>query len=627
MGCCYSAAQSMAGDKPPEPSRWKPLEKRSCTDIIPLAIFFIFFIGMILIAAFAIANGAAYRMINGFDSYGNVCGKQNKPVTNHHLSGLDNREKSYVFFMDVLDARTSLEICVSKCPDRELRTMNDVYNFYLETGSQLCDYSYPPDRYLSAAVADQSTTGPCPVLPVKISSAILFRCVPDNIGTFIADLVTMINNLDPISRIVSDIYACRYAIIGLCFLSLLVAFLVVLLLRYMASMVVYIINIVVALSSLAGTAVLWWMYASSRIALEKKAPETKLKSEQENTQAFLWYSIGATIITFVLLLLILVMRKRVALTVDLFYEAGKCMQHMPTLLLQPLWTFFVLVFFWIGWVVVFGFIAFSGAFIKPMMVKGFFLHFRLLIKIQCQFSYMWWYHIVGLIWVSEFILACQQIVIAGAVAKHYFTRDKKNLGSPIISAMGRLISNHLGSCALGSFIIVLVKIPRCILMFLSRQIKDSPNLLAKFMVKCCMCCLWVLEKCLRYLNYNAYSLVAINGTHFCKSACDAVATLLSNALRVIAINSIGAFVLFLGKLLVVAIVAGIGGLLVIKFHPNVHHMAAPVGLIAVFSYLTAHCFISTYEMAIDTLLLCFCEDCRVNDGSPGKEYFMPKSLM
>uniref|UniRef100_H2Z458 Choline transporter-like protein n=1 Tax=Ciona savignyi TaxID=51511 RepID=H2Z458_CIOSA len=588
----------------------------------------------ILIAAFAIANGAAYRMINGFDSYGNVCGKQNKPVTNHHLSGLDNREKSYVFFMDVLDARTSLEICVSKCPDRELRTMNDVYNFYLETGSQLCDYSYPPDRYLSAAVADQSTTGPCPVLPVKISSAILFRCVPDNIGTFIADLVTMINNLDPISRIVSDIYACRYAIIGLCFLSLLVAFLVVLLLRYMASMVVYIINIVVALSSLAGTAVLWWMYASSRIALEKKAPETKLKSEQENTQAFLWYSIGATIITFVLLLLILVMRKRVALTVDLFYEAGKCMQHMPTLLLQPLWTFFVLVFFWIGWVVVFGFIAFSVhpiknhiettiRFIKPMMVKGFFLHFRLLIKIstpnfrldtmrQCQFSYMWWYHIVGLIWVSEFILACQQIVIAGAVAKHYFTRDKKNLGSPIISAMGRLISNHLGSCALGSFIIVLVKIPRCILMFLSRQIKDSPNLLAKFMVKCCMCCLWVLEKCLRYLNYNAYSLVAINGTHFCKSACDAVATLLSNALRVIAINSIGAFVLFLGKLLVVAIVAGIGGLLVIKFHPNVHHMAAPVGLIAVFSYLTAHCFISTYEMAIDTLLLCFCEDCRVN---------------
>jgi len=44
--------------------------------------------------------------------------------------------------------------------------------------------------------------------------------------------------------------------------------------------------------------------------------------------------------------------------------------------------------------------------------------------------------------------------------------------------------------------------------------------------------------------------VAINGTNFCKSACDAVATLLSNPLRVIAINSVGLFVLFLGKYIV-----------------------------------------------------------------------------
>ena len=32
-------------------------------------------------------------------------------------------------------------------------------------------------------------------------------------------------------------------------------------------------------------------------------------------------------------------------------------------------------------------------------------------------------------------------------------------------------------------------------------------------------------------------------------------------------------------------------------------------------------------MVVDTLLLCFCEDCQMNDGSPGKEYFMSPSLM
>ncbi|XP_002129182.2 choline transporter-like protein 1 [Ciona intestinalis] len=618
MGCCYSAARSMRGDEPPQPSKWKPLEKRSCTDIIPLIVFTLFFIGMMLIAGFAIVNGAAYRMINGFDSYGNVCSKKNSPISSHPLSGLDQTGKPYVFFMNVANGYKSLEICVSKCPDRELYSMNDVHDFFLETGSQLCDYSLPPDQYLSSAAAS-STTGPCPVFPVLRSSQVLYRCVPDNIGTFLIDL--LVNSLNPVNRIISDIYLCRYSIMGLCFLSLFVAFVVVLLLRYLASVVVYIINIVVVISSIAGTSMLWWMYATSLNSINTAPPE-KLAQSKADSQALLWYSIGATVVTVVLLLLILVMRKRVALTVDLFHEAGKCMVHMPALMIQPLWTFLVLLMFWMGWVVVFGFIAFSGTKVMDPIHPGWVRY-----NATAPIHYMWWYHVVGLVWVSEFILACQQMVIAGAVAKHYFTRDKKKLGAPIISSMGRLISNHLGSCALGSFIIILVKIPRCILMYLSRQIKDSPNMLAKLMVKCCICCLWVLEKCLRYLNYNAYSLVAINGTHFCKSACDAVATLLSNALRVIAINSVGAFVLFLGKLLVVAIVAGVGGILVVKFHPNVNYIAAPVGLIAVFSYLTAHCFISIYEMSIDTLLLCFCEDSRVNDGTPGKEYFMPKSLM
>ena len=77
----------------------------------------------------------------------------------------------------------------------------------------------------------------------------------------------------------------------------------------------------------------------------------------------------------------------------------------------------------------------------------------------------------------------------------------------------------------------------------------------------------------------------------------------------------------------VAAVGGICGVLVLHYHPNVRFPAVPVGLVAVFAYLTAHCFLSIYEMVIDTLLLCFCEDSRVNDGSPGKEYFMSKSLM
>lgn len=39
-------------------------------------------------------------------------------------------------------------------------------------------------------------------------------------------------------------------------------------------------------------------------------------------------------------------------------------------------------------------------------------------------QYMVWYHAVGLIWISEFILACQQMTVAGAVVTYYFTRSE-----------------------------------------------------------------------------------------------------------------------------------------------------------------------------------------------------------
>lgn len=37
-------------------------------------------------------------------------------------------------------------------------------------------------------------------------------------------------------------------------------------------------------------------------------------------------------------------------------------------------------------------------------------------------SYFWWYHIIGLVWVSQFIVACQQFVVSGAVGQWYFSR-------------------------------------------------------------------------------------------------------------------------------------------------------------------------------------------------------------
>lgn len=49
-------------------------------------------------------------------------------------------------------------------------------------------------------------------------------------------------------------------------------------------------------------------------------------------------------------------------------------------------------------------------------------------------------------------------------------------------------------------------------------------------------------------------------------------------------------------------------------------------LVGVFSYLIAHCFVSVFEMTVDTVFICYCEDYEENNGST-KPYFMSPKLM
>lgn len=37
-------------------------------------------------------------------------------------------------------------------------------------------------------------------------------------------------------------------------------------------------------------------------------------------------------------------------------------------------------------------------------------------------------------------------------------------------------------------------------------------------LKSCICCFWFLEKFIRYLNHNAYTVIAIESVNFCPAA-------------------------------------------------------------------------------------------------------------
>uniref|UniRef100_A0A671X4W1 Choline transporter-like protein n=1 Tax=Sparus aurata TaxID=8175 RepID=A0A671X4W1_SPAAU len=587
MGCCSSTEGKRD---------WKPLEEHSCTDIPWLIIFTLFS----LFNTFHIQEGAASRLISGYDSYGNTCGRNNTKIEGVPLSGRDMKENKYVFFLDPCNLDLinrkikSIALCVSKCPDAELKTYKDVKQFV-------------------------DIHSPLKSLPV------FHRCIPVDIGCyaeFAQAFVTFVSDNSVLRRVVAGVMASKEIIMLLCLLALVLSLIMMVVIRYISKVLVWILTILVIIGSIGGTGVLWWLYVDHKHALNNSTLSVFGKEvAADNVKALLVYSIGATIFTVVLLIVMFIMRKRVALTISLFHVAGKVFIHLPLLALQPFWTFICLMLFWVYWVTVLLFLGTSGTPIKNNSTGV------VEYEMQGPLQFLVWYHVVGLIWISEFILAFQQMTIAGAVVTYYFTRNKSQMPvTPILSSMVRTIRYHLGTLAKGSFIITLVKIPRLILTYIHSQLKGKENACARCMLKACVCCLWCLEKCLAYLNQNAYTATAINSTSFCTSAREAFLILVENALRVAAINTVGDFVLFLGKVLIVSSTA-FAGVLALNYQKDYTVWVLPLLIVCLFAYLVAHCFLSVFENVVDVLFLCFAVDTKYNDGSPGREYYMDKALM
>ncbi|XP_076594609.1 choline transporter-like protein 1 isoform X2 [Chaetodon auriga] len=626
MGCCGSAERTKR--------EWRPLEDRSCTDLPWFLLFTVFCVGMGSICGFTIVTGGAARLVFGYDSYGNTCGQRNEQIEGVRLSGLDHTDRKFVFFLDpcnidiVQRKIKSMALCVSLCPTEELKTYQDLKRFAMLNGSELCSYELAGHKYPSLP----ERFSKCPKLPVPPSKPlpVFNRCTPLDVSCyakFAEAVVTFVGDNSVLHRLIAGVAASKEIIIGLCVLALVLSMVLMVIIRYISAVLVWILTSLVVLGSLAGTSVLWWLYIDHRLygndttTKEMKEVKEEVEVSRDSGQALLVYAVAATVFTIILLLLMLFMRKRVALTIALFHVAGKVFIHLPLLTLQPFVTFLALLFFWIYWILVLLFLGTTG---NPVQNEETGLtEFRLTGPLQ----YLTWYHAVGLVWITEFILACQQMTVAGAVVTYYFTRDKNRLPvTPILSSMLRLVRYHLGTVAKGSFIITLVKIPRLILMYIHNQLKGKENACARCLLKTCICCLWCLEKCLNYLNQNAYAATAINSTSFCTSARDAFVILVENALRVATINAVGDFVLFLGKILIVTSTA-FAGVLLLNYQRDYAEWLLPLIIVCLFSFLVAHCFLSIFEIVVDVLFLCFAIDTKYNDGTPGKEFFMDKALM
>ncbi|KAF7279149.1 hypothetical protein GWI33_007561 [Rhynchophorus ferrugineus] len=646
MGCCDSKEKEQ-----------DETEERTCTDVFWLILYILFWFLMVVIAAFSVVYGNPIRIINGYDSFGNTCGtKNNKPIENLTLSGLDTSDKPFLLFYDMKNLKESLKICVKECPSRTMTSIDEIYKYHLE-GVDVCKYDFNYNSLTDKAIDKNvllAPLGPCPVLPVYEGKPVLHRCIPKPIKevteSILRNFYDLLNGWDTLEQILGDLYHTWKEILGLSVLALLISLLTITILHCLAHIISYFIMIGFAIASIGGTAYLWYTYFDIKHSLDKTEANEKysmLLETVRNETAFWWYAIIATILTVVILLIVVFMRKQVDFLADLFKETSKCIMHLPGLFLQPLLTFIVLVVFFMFWIFVVLCLA-TASYPDTTAITD--------VRVDGQASYisttpptnhplnsklnrtrkllspfpelttieyidaswvksMWWVYFIGLVWTSEFIMACQQMVIAGSVA-HWFYRHKYKNNDHVSYSICKLIKYHLGSVALGSLIITVFKIPRLILMYLHERFtrnKEKGSECAACALRGCICCFYCLEKFIRYLNHNAYTVIAIDGSNFCKAAGTAFEVLTSHALQVATINSLGDFILFLGKCFVTA-VTGCVGLAIFRRNKELTFYAAPTLLVCIFAFFVAHCVLSLYEMVLDTVYLCMCQSGDAPDG-------------
>uniref|UniRef100_A0A8C9ZA77 Choline transporter-like protein n=1 Tax=Sander lucioperca TaxID=283035 RepID=A0A8C9ZA77_SANLU len=488
------------------------------------------------------------------------------------------------------------------------------------------------------------------------------------------DLVNGFNAREIGVRIFEDFASSwPWILLGL-LIAMVVSMLFLLLLRFTAPVMVWVLIIGVLGAGAYGIWHCYWEYANYKQAsatISNIGFTTNFAVYLQVQETWLAFLIIISVVEAILLLTLIFLRTRILIAIALIQESSKAISHMMSSLLYPLVTFVLLLVCVAYWGATALYLATSGGPIYKVvalnstlndckMINGtvdcdpqnftssdypgcpsascIFIKYNNEGLFQRNLFNLQIYNVVAFLWCVNFVIALGQCTLAGAFSSYYwaFTKPADIPMFPVCGSFIRSLRYHVGSLAFGALILTLVQIVRMILEYIDHKTKAAQNPCARFILCCLKCCLWCLEKFIKFINRNAYIMIAIYGKNFCVSAKNAFSLLMRNVVRVVVLDKVTDLLLFFGKLLVVA---GVGILSFFFFSGRIllpgstfrsetlNYYWMPIITVVFGSYLIAHGFFSVYNMCVDTLFLCFLEDLERNDGSLQKPYFMSKNLM
>uniref|UniRef100_A0A671Q4Z5 Choline transporter-like protein n=1 Tax=Sinocyclocheilus anshuiensis TaxID=1608454 RepID=A0A671Q4Z5_9TELE len=648
-----------------DPTFRGPVHNRGCTDVLCCVIFVIVILGYIVLGTVAWMHGDPRKVVYPTDSYGQFCGQQGTP----------NANKAILFYFNILQCANPTVLINLQCPTTQV-----IQTLFANHLSFSLSWNV---LYLALAcfVTDASlsllfTPAVCIQVPRQI---FLQRCFPDFItrnGTLTVANKTSFK--DGHGKIRSEVgvkifedYASSWfwILIGLV-ISMLVSLIFILLLRFTAGVLFWMVIFGVIAAMGYGIWHCYWEYSSlkgkpdSDITISDIGFQTDFRVYLQLRQTWLMFMISLAVIEAIIILVLIFLRNRVRIAIALLKEGSKAIGCIMSTLFYPIITFLLLALCIAYWAVTAVFLASSGdAVYKVMSTLPDCKYTNLtcdpetfsqsnVTKLcpgsQCTFAFYGGeslYHryifvlqlcnLLVFLWLVNFTIALGQCTLAGAFASYYWALRKPAdiPPCPLASSFGRALRYHTGSLAFGALILSIVQFIRIILEYLDHKLKGAHNAFTRFLLCCLKCCFWCLEHFIKFMNRNAYIMISIYGKNFCASARDAFFLFMRNVMRVAVLDKVTDFLLFLGKLLI----SGSVGVLAFFFFtrqipviqeevPSLNYYWVPLLTVIFGSYMIAHGFFNVYAMCVDTLFLCFLLDLEKNDGSATRPYYMGSSL-
>uniref|UniRef100_A0A672PYW6 Choline transporter-like protein n=1 Tax=Sinocyclocheilus grahami TaxID=75366 RepID=A0A672PYW6_SINGR len=648
-----------------------------CTDIVCCIFFIVAIVGYVAVGILAWTHGDPRKVIYPTDSMGQYCGQgqlEKKPLLFYF-----NMMKCASPMVLLEFQCPTPQVCVEKCPDRTMTLVTAVGKIESEDWGYYKSYCRADPGTKSVPQILQEKL--CPAYLIS-SKPFLQRCFPSlgkkgevitvgdqetfNDGDKIRDakdLVAGMKNATIVMegrqvamKIFEDYTKSWYWILICLLIAVVVSLIFIVLLRYLAGIMVWVMIVMVIAVFAYGI-----VHCSIKYVNLKDTPGANITLQQLGfqpdfsvylhiRQTWLAFIIILAILEVIIIIVLIFLRNRIRIAVELMKEASRAVGYVMSSLFYPIFTFFLLTIVIAYWGVTAVFLSTSSEPVYKVFNETVCPHARETCipenftlsnmkrdcpRSECLFAFyggetpyhkylifLQFYNVFLFFWCANFVTALGQMTLAGAFASYYWAPNKPNdmPAFPLCASLGRSLRYHTGSLAFGSLILAIVQIIRVLLEYIDHKLKGAENKFAKFLLCCLKCCFWCLEKFIKFMNRNTYIMVAIYGKNFCRSARDAFFLLMRNVIRVVVLDKVTDFILFLGKLLIVGLV----GKFFFFFFFNQRENEIMTVLVG--SYLIAHGFFSVYAMCVDTLFLCFCEDLERNDGSATRPYYMTTEL-